>query len=93
MTTRRIHLLKADPQTFDDVANGLKRAEIRFNDRGYRVGDVLELYQTQHSFEEMQAGAPLIYTGWIQTLLITHVQSGYGLKDGHVALSFEEYVA
>ncbi len=37
------HELKIQPQYFKDVMLGLKRFEIRFNDRNYQVGDTLIL--------------------------------------------------
>jgi hypothetical protein len=86
-----IHKLKTDPQAFEDISEGIKKCEIRLNDRNYREGDLLDLHETQYSYAEMQTGASLIYTGRVYTALVTHVQSGYGLKDGHVALSIEEY--
>lgn len=85
------HELKTDPEVFEDIVEGIKKCEIRLNDRNYREGDLLSLRETQYSYAEMQAGASLIYTGRVYTALVTHVQSGYGLKEGHVALSIEEY--
>lgn len=37
------HELKIQPQYFEAVANRTKQFEIRFNDRGFQVGDVLIL--------------------------------------------------
>lgn len=39
----RTHILKCWPEPFTAVMAGLKRYEIRFDDRGYMVGDVLHL--------------------------------------------------
>lgn len=39
----KIHELKLDTEYFDDVGTGLKTFEIRKNDRGFKVGDVLAL--------------------------------------------------
>lgn len=38
-----VHQLKIDSAHFDDVRYGLKRAEIRYNDRNYQVGDFIRL--------------------------------------------------
>lgn len=38
-----IHDLKSWPEFYEAVSTGLKTFELRQNDRGYRVGDVLRL--------------------------------------------------
>ena len=38
-----VHILKTWPRYFDDVESGGKTFEIRKNDRGFQVGDVLLL--------------------------------------------------
>lgn len=43
----KVHELRLDTKFFDDVASGKKTFEIRNNDRGFRVGDVLALTRTQ----------------------------------------------
>lgn len=37
-----LHKLKIKPNKLDHLLSGNKKAEIRFNDRGYETGDVLE---------------------------------------------------
>ncbi|HAM4280900.1 TPA: DUF3850 domain-containing protein, partial [Escherichia coli] len=39
----RIHQLKIAPKYFNAVVAGQKTAELRKDDRGYKVGDVLSL--------------------------------------------------
>lgn len=39
----QIHELKILPMYFDDVASGRKSFEVRYDDRGYLVGDILHL--------------------------------------------------
>ncbi len=41
----RVHQLKTWPQYFDVILSGEKTFEIRRNDRGFAVGDVLMLYE------------------------------------------------
>ena len=41
--TRITHSLKILPEHFNAVDSGNKNAEIRYNDRNYRVGDILSL--------------------------------------------------
>ncbi|TSP11475.1 DUF3850 domain-containing protein [Cupriavidus campinensis] len=79
-----IHELKADPTPFDDVYSGRKTAEVRLDDRGYKVGDVLHLREHQRS--GLVGGQ---YTGRELRRRITHIQRGYGLPDGVVVLSLE----
>ena len=38
-----IHKIKIDPEYLTLVKSGLKKAEFRFNDRGYKVGDLLQM--------------------------------------------------
>lgn len=83
-----IHTLKTDPAVFAAVVNGLKTFEIRFNDRGFKVGDVLTLKETTHTGAEIRAGAPLEYTGRMTARTVSHVLTGYGLAEGWCCLSF-----
>ena len=84
-----LHELKTDRKVFDDVAAGLKTFEIRKDDRGFAVGDVLQLRQTRHTGKEMTEGAPLEYTGAVCEVGVSHVLRGpiYGLADGWVIMS------
>lgn len=84
----RYHILKTDPDVFQAVLSGEKTFEIRLNDRGYAVGDVLGLRETKHTGAEMRAGAPLEYTGRECQRFVSHVLTGYGLADGWCCLSF-----
>lgn len=84
----RYHILKTDPEAFQTVLSGAKTFEIRLNDRAYAVGDVLGLRETKHTGAEMQAGAPLVYTGRECQRFVSHVLTGYGLADGWCCLSF-----
>lgn len=86
---RQYHLLKTDPEVFQAVLSGAKTFEIRMNDRGYAVGDVLGLRETKHTGAETRAGAPLVYTGRECQRFVSHVLTGYGLADGWCCLSFK----
>jgi hypothetical protein len=74
MTT---HQLKCDPEPFAALYSREKRCEIRKDDRGFQIGDGLIVC-------EYRAGE---YTGARVLAEITHIQRGYGLPDGIVALS------
>lgn len=82
------HVLKTDPGAFQATLSGFKKVELRYDDRRYAVGDVLVLMETKYSGNEMRdTGVPLQYTGRAAEYLVTHLQRGYGLEDGWVALS------
>lgn len=84
----KTHELKTDPAVFAAVLVGQKTHEIRFNDRGFAVGDTLLLRETTWTGEAMRAGAPLVYTGRTDTRTVSHILTGYGLADGWCILSF-----
>lgn len=86
----KIHELKTDPGHFDSVANDWKTLEIRFDDRGYRVGDFLLLRRTQYTGREMKMnGAVLNYTGKYILAKISHIQTEIGMQKGWCALSIK----
>jgi hypothetical protein len=82
------HSLKTDPIVFQAVFDGSKTHEIRLNDRDFRVGDTLNLIETESSGDAMRAGARLKYTGRAVEKRVSHVLSGYGLHPDWVILSF-----
>ena len=76
---KKARKLKILPQYFEEVANGNKRAELKFNDRGFKVGDVYDL-------EEFDGKT---YTGRAITIRITHILEGFeGLQKGWCMFSF-----
>ena len=71
--------LKTLPQYFEEVVKGNKKAELRFNDRDFKVGDIYEL-------EEYDGKT---YTGRSVTVRITHILEGFeGLAKGWCVFSF-----
>lgn len=62
----KVHDVKSVQPHFDDVCSGRKTAELRRDDRGYAVGDVIR----QH---EIECGEP---TGRIIAHKITHKLAG-----------------
>ncbi len=83
----RMHELKSDPDAFIKIYTKFKLATIRLNDRQYEDEDYILLRETKYSFEDMKRDCKLEYTGRTLLLKINHVQQGYGLKAGYVALS------
>ncbi len=76
-----IHHLKIKDSFFEDIYYGKKRFEVRFNDRDYKIGDIIAFmtedgkkYRPCDDFE------------------ITYIHSGLGLKDGYVVLQLNEDV-
>lgn len=90
MNGRTIHTLKTDPEMFVAVCSGAKTHEIRKDDRGVAVGDVLQLRETVHTGEEMAAGARLLYSNREVCVHVTHIMRGpsYGIKEGWAIFSF-----
>lgn len=72
MTERKWHELKIDPTPMDDLQSGLKKSEVRRDDRGFCVGDGLSL---------------TCRDGRTARLIVTHIQRGYGLPDDIAVLS------
>ncbi len=87
----KIHELKTDPLGFVDIDNGSKTAEIRNNDRGFKINDYLILRQTKHTGEQMKNGAgfPLMYTGNVLLCKVRNVYKGPGLVEGFVMITID----
>jgi hypothetical protein len=71
------HELKSWPEHFQDIANGKRTFELRRDDRGYQVGDVLELLEWEPGDHPDRATAR--YTGRSARRRITYVLRGAGL--------------
>ena len=86
---KKLHTLKTDPEVFKAVVQGKKTYEIRFDDRGFEVGDELMLMETQHTGEEMKQGEPLVFTDRGCRVEVLHILKGpiYGLQTGWVIMS------
>ena len=84
------HTLKKDPVVFQATVDGLKPYEIRLDDRGYQVGDIIRVRETEFTGEQMAQGKDLIYTGREYIIKVTHILQGYGLKEDWVIMSFRK---
>ena len=72
------HELKIDKQYLDNLINGIKKSEIRLNDRDYQKGDTLE-------FTEYGIGTRTNYV-----FEITHIHSGLGMEKNYAVLSLKK---
>lgn len=80
----KTHNLKCWPEYFRAVLNGEKTFELRFNDRDYRVGDVLVLEEYDNK-EERNTGCTL-------TMKVTYIlDAAPGLQPGWVAMAIKFY--
>ena len=80
--TRIDHSLKILPEHFNAVFSGNKKSEIRYNDRNYRVGDILSLREWDGDCGD--------YSGKQVEVRVTHILDDERyLQNGYVMLSFE----
>ncbi|MFU8348146.1 DUF3850 domain-containing protein [Klebsiella quasipneumoniae] len=75
------HELRIFPEFFSAVCTGVKRAELRKNDRDYRVGDTLHLLETPRGSCHR--------TGEFINATITHIADVGEWMPGYVLLSIE----
>ena len=73
-----IHKLKIEQNYLDNLRIGVKKVEIRLNDRDYQKGDILEFIDYSHLDSE---------SFWFE---ITHIHSGVGMEGNYVALSVKK---
>lgn len=85
--TRAPVALKCDPEAFLAVWIGVKRFEVRRDDRKFRVGDVLRLQE--HQRQDTPGGG--VYSGASIDALVTFKLPGgrYGLPDDLCVLGIE----
>ena len=74
-----IHQLKISPNEFKTVIARLKLAEYRKNDRDFKVNDLIKLKEYELENDS--------YTGKEATLIISHIQVGFGIPEGYAVLS------
>lgn len=73
----KVHELKITPEYFEAVFMGTKTFEIRKNDRGFKVGDMLILKEWNGS-----------YTGKKLARKVTYI-TDYQQKPGYVVMAIE----
>jgi hypothetical protein len=72
-----IHELKTWPEYFDAVRDGRKTFEIRRNDRGFKVGDVLVLQEFDPETQK--------YSGEMASFCVTYL-TDFGQTAGNVVM-------
>lgn len=80
-----VHELKTWCEFYDMVFSGVKRFEIRKDDRGFEVGDWLILKEWDHEKES--------YTGrWLQCYVTCKIDGGqFGIEQGYCVLGISEW--
>lgn len=87
--TRKIHVaarhhnLKLFTKYFDHVAKGLKKSEVRYNDRNYQIGDTITLHEGEYE------DGRFIYSGRKVSAEISYIDN-FGTQDGYVSLSLDK---
>lgn len=83
------HKLKIKYEFFRDILNMYKRFEIRKNDRGYTVGDILELHELIPDVEVLPGQEDTaFYTGNVMTVKVNYILDDFeGLVPGYVAMN------
>jgi hypothetical protein len=80
---RTVHHVKSRVLWYQDILSGKKPFDVRLNDRGYKVGDILMLHEWDDRVD-MEAGH---YTGRDIQRLVTYI-AGFGCEPGYVVLGF-----
>lgn len=78
-----IHELKILSEFFDEVLFGKKTFEVRYDDRGYQVGDVLILKEINRDDEGS-------YTGREIAVDVTYIYRGDYCKNGYCIMSIQK---
>ena len=89
----KLHEIKIEDKYFWEVVMQNKKAEIRKNDRDYKVRDILELKEIERVTCSKDGLLHSRYTGFSILVRITHIlthEEFAGLADGYVVLSFEK---
>ncbi len=78
----KVHELKIKQKYYTDILTSAKRFEIRKNDRGFQVGDILHLKAIDDDTNE--------YTGFEMFVKILYIHEGLGLQEGYLCMSIEK---
>ena len=82
ITYRKLHNLKLESQYVKPIVEKEKTFEIRYNDRNYKVGDIIKFNPITNSYY----GDIIKYKFYI----ITYILDNFGLSENYIAFSFKE---
>lgn len=75
---QKVHQIRIGASFFEDACSNIKSFELRKNDRGYKVGDILEMME----FDDRRN------TGRMVRKLVTYILEDYtGLEDGYCIMA------
>jgi hypothetical protein len=77
------HELKSWPALFEPVYGGHKKFDVRNDDRGFKIGDVLHFREWRQDKKE--------YTGREIDKRVTYILRNFGLLKGWCCMSLEDY--
>lgn len=77
----KVHNLKTWPQFYNQVSEGTKTFGVRKNDRDFKIGDLLNLYE----FDTEQND----YTGKLCIVQVKSILNGgkFGIEEGYIVMS------
>lgn len=87
------HKLKCLTQYFQDISDGVKTFEVRFNDRNFQVGQIIELLEIVKMPKDnlLDKEKDIIYTGRKLKVRITYILDDINFcKEGYVVLGIEK---
>ena len=73
-----IHKLEIENNYLQNLLSGVKKAEVRFNDRDYQVNDILEFWDYSDLHPKCSQ------------FRVTHIHGGLGVERNYVILSVEK---
>ncbi len=80
--TMELHELKTILPYFQHIKDGKKTFEVRYNDRGFKIGDQLKLYEYDPILR--------IYTGRYNLVNINYILESFsGLERGYIVMAIE----
>lgn len=82
--TGKTHELKCWPKYFDEIVYRKKNFEVRYNDRGYSIGDTLILREYDNDKKE--------YTRRQTRVKVTDIFADFGLISGWVVMAIEPFI-
>ncbi len=79
----RTHILKTWPEHFESILQGVKKVEVRKNDRCYAVNDILHLKEYEPNWTT--------YSGRECNVMVTHMLRGgeFGVDKNYCVLSIK----